>query len=126
MYAKQDKLEQSTGIDTKHSDKLPLEAKLKKDLSLLYMANSLKDVIKNNKAELKKLEQEENGLKSDSCSSDIGRCLSIFIFSAQLYIILNKILNSNLFLIKCNSHLCLNTLIYCFYFLHNKSVKNFI
>ena len=65
MYAKQDKLEQATGIDTKHSDKLSLEAKLKKDLSLLYMANSLKDVIKNSKAELKKLEKEENGLKSD-------------------------------------------------------------
>ena len=55
----QDKLEQSIGIDTKHSDNLSVEAKLKKIFSLLYTVNSLKDVIKNKQAELKKIEQEE-------------------------------------------------------------------
>ena len=40
-----------------------LEAEHKKYFSLLHMGNSLKDVIKNNKEDLKNLVEEEKSLK---------------------------------------------------------------
>ena len=52
-------------MDAKYFDKLYLEAELKRSLTLLHIAKSLKDFIKNIKAELKKLELEENHLKSE-------------------------------------------------------------
>ena len=56
---KKQKLSQSIEKDTVRADKFSLEAEHKKDFSLLHMGNSLKDVIKNNKEELKNLVEEE-------------------------------------------------------------------
>ena len=53
---KRQKLTQSTETITKLSDKLSFEGKLKKDFSLPHMAIFLENVMKNNKAELKKMQ----------------------------------------------------------------------
>ena len=53
---KRQKLTQSTETAIKLSYKLSLEVKLKKDFSLSHMAIFLKDVLKNDKDELKKMQ----------------------------------------------------------------------
>lgn len=62
---KRRKLRQSIKVDVHCCEKLSTETELKDDFSLLNMAISFKDVIKNNKGELKKLYQGENGIRSD-------------------------------------------------------------
>ena len=52
--------------DLKRSDELSFRAESKKDFSLLHMANSLKDLVKEKKKELVVLDQEEKQLKEKS------------------------------------------------------------
>ena len=53
--------------DLKRSDELSFQAESEKDFSLLYMANSLKDLVKEKKKEeLVVLDQEERQLKEKS------------------------------------------------------------
>ena len=57
---KEQKLSPSIEKGTVRADTFSLEAEHKKDFSLLHMGNSLKDVIKNNKEELKNLVEEKS------------------------------------------------------------------
>ena len=52
--------------DLKRSDELSFRAESEKDFSLLHMANSLKDLVKEKKKELVVLDQEEKQLKEKS------------------------------------------------------------
>ena len=52
--------------DLKRSDELSFQAESEKDFSLLYMPNSLKDLVKEKKKELVVLDQEEKHLKEKS------------------------------------------------------------
>ena len=59
INSKRQKIMMCIGRDGKRSDELSLEAEGKQDFSLLHMANSLKDVIKQNKEKLCKLQEED-------------------------------------------------------------------
>ena len=61
---KREKLTQSAETITELSDKLLLEGKLKKDFLLPHIAIFLKDVMKNNKGELKKCNKLQTVLRS--------------------------------------------------------------
>ena len=52
--------------DLKRSDELSFRAESEKEFSLLHMANSLKDLVKEKKKELVVLDQEEKQLKEKS------------------------------------------------------------
>ena len=65
INSKRQKIMMCIGRDVKRSDELSLEAEEKQDFSLLHMANSLKDVIKQNNEKLCKLQEEEDLLKKD-------------------------------------------------------------
>ena len=63
---KKESVSSSIEKDLKRSDELSFRAESAKDFSLLYMVNSLKDLVKKKKKELVVLDQEEKQVKEKS------------------------------------------------------------
>ena len=63
---KKKSISSSIKTDLKRSDELSFRAESEKDFSLLHIANSLKDLVKEKKKELVVLDQEEKHLKEKS------------------------------------------------------------